>query len=143
MTEKRGERPRASAGRGMRRRDFLKVGGAGLAGAALLGVAGCGNGGPRATVKFNFSFGLDTSGTLQELVESFNTKFDGRYEADYRETFIDTNEYRKQLEGELRGRSGRLTLIGEDVTWAAKFAAEDWIMDLSDRFPERRRFILK
>jgi multiple sugar transport system substrate-binding protein len=30
---------------GMSRRDFLKLGGAGLAGAALLGVAGCGGGG--------------------------------------------------------------------------------------------------
>ncbi|MDQ5812802.1 MAG: twin-arginine translocation signal domain-containing protein, partial [Actinomycetota bacterium] len=30
---------------GMSRRDFLKIGGAGLAGAALLGVAGCGGGG--------------------------------------------------------------------------------------------------
>jgi glycine betaine/choline ABC-type transport system substrate-binding protein len=29
----------------LNRRDFLKIGGAGLAGAALLGVAGCGGGG--------------------------------------------------------------------------------------------------
>jgi multiple sugar transport system substrate-binding protein len=33
---------------GMSRRDFLKLGGAGLAGAALLGVAGCGGGGETA-----------------------------------------------------------------------------------------------
>ena len=31
--------------RGINRRDFLKLAGAGLAGASLLGVAGCGGGG--------------------------------------------------------------------------------------------------
>ncbi|MEJ7871917.1 MAG: twin-arginine translocation signal domain-containing protein, partial [Rubrobacteraceae bacterium] len=35
----------AFTGRGMNRRDFLKLAGAGAAGAALLGVAGCGGGG--------------------------------------------------------------------------------------------------
>ncbi|HEX2182217.1 MAG TPA: hypothetical protein VHH10_08015, partial [Rubrobacteraceae bacterium] len=30
---------------GLSRREFLRIGGAGLAGAALLGVAGCGGGG--------------------------------------------------------------------------------------------------
>ena len=34
-----------TANRGVSRRDFLKLSGAGLAGAALLGVAGCGGGG--------------------------------------------------------------------------------------------------
>lgn len=34
---------------GMRRKDFLRIGGAGLAGAALLGVAGCGSDGDRGS----------------------------------------------------------------------------------------------
>ena len=39
---------RRTGGRGgvdLSRKDFLRLGGAGLAGAALLGVAGCGGGG--------------------------------------------------------------------------------------------------
>lgn len=36
--------PRGVAGRSINRRDFLKISGAGLAGAALLGSAGCGSG---------------------------------------------------------------------------------------------------
>jgi oligopeptide transport system substrate-binding protein len=41
MVRKRGE-PAVPARRGITRRDFLKIGGTGLAGAALLGTAGCG-----------------------------------------------------------------------------------------------------
>lgn len=45
-TQKAGARRGETAGaRRISRRDFLKVGGAGIAGAALLGVAGCGGGG--------------------------------------------------------------------------------------------------
>lgn len=41
----RSEMERPSGAAGLTRRDFLKISGAGLAGAALLGVAGCGGGG--------------------------------------------------------------------------------------------------
>ena len=44
-------------GRKISRRDFLKLSGAGLAGAALLGVAGCGGGGGAGgAAEITFSF---------------------------------------------------------------------------------------
>ncbi len=45
MTIRRIGPNRGSVGPGISRKDFLKMGGAGLAGATLLGVAGCGGGG--------------------------------------------------------------------------------------------------
>ena len=70
----------------MSRRGFLRVGGSALAGAALLGtgaLAGCGSGSQNSSgvTEFTFSFGPDTSGSLEEIVRRFNKKFDGRYRA--------------------------------------------------------------
>jgi multiple sugar transport system substrate-binding protein len=50
-------------GRGLSRRDFLKMGGAGLAGAALLGTAGCGGGGSDSG-ELTLSWGPDRTGSL-------------------------------------------------------------------------------
>ncbi|MDQ3429565.1 MAG: hypothetical protein M3479_06435, partial [Actinomycetota bacterium] len=64
--------------RSMSRRGFLRVGGSALAGAALLGVAGCsGTGGQSSSgaTEFTFSFGPDNSGSLEEIVRRFNERF--------------------------------------------------------------------
>ncbi|MDP8940257.1 MAG: hypothetical protein M3N10_08200, partial [Actinomycetota bacterium] len=64
------------------RREFLKMGGAGLAGATLLGAAGCGGGGQQGggPAKIIFSFGPDETGTLQEIVDRFNQQNEGEIE---------------------------------------------------------------
>lgn len=54
------------------RRDFLRLGGAGLAGAALLGTAGCGGGGQGGSNEITLSFGPDDTGTLPKLIQQFN-----------------------------------------------------------------------
>ena len=72
----------ASGGRRISRRRFLELGGAGLAGATLLGsatLAGCGGekqGGGEA-VGITFTFGPDGSGGLQTLVDRFNEEHKG------------------------------------------------------------------
>ncbi|CAN5301992.1 hypothetical protein BH24ACT19_BH24ACT19_22040 [soil metagenome] len=55
---------------GISRREFLKLGGAGLAGAAMLGTAGCGGG--AGGDEITFTFGPDNSGGLQTLIDRFN-----------------------------------------------------------------------
>ena len=115
------------------RRDFLKMGGAGLAGAALLGTAGCGGGGGAFNGEITVGFGREASGTLQKLIDQFN-KQSKDVKAKWRVMPSDTGQYFDQLRTQFQAQDGSLTLIGGDVIWPAQFAANSYIIDLSDRF---------
>jgi trehalose/maltose transport system substrate-binding protein len=128
--------------RAMSRRDFLKLGGAGLAGATLLGVPGCGGGGGEqagSATKLVFSFGPDDSGTLTEVVNRFNDKYQGEIQAEYRKMPSDTGTYFNQLRTEFQSGASPIDVIGGDVEWPAQLAANGWILDLSDLFTESMR----
>ena len=133
-----GETP---AAREISRRDFLKLSGAGLAGVALLGVAGCagggqGGGGPAS---LSFSFFPDTTGSVQKLIDEFNSRNEGQIQTTYREMPADSGQHFDQLKTEFQSGSGDIDVIGGDVIWPAQFAANGWILDLSDRYPEEER----
>ena len=79
------------------RRDFLKMGGAGLAGATLLGAAGCGGGGGGSfNGEVTLGFGREPSGTLQKLIDQFN-KQNKDIKVTWRKMPSDTNQYFDQL----------------------------------------------
>ena len=120
------------------RRDFLKMGGAGLAGATLLGAAGCGGGGGSFNGEITVGFGREASGTLQKLIDKFN-KQNKDIKVTWRPMPADTNQYFDQLRTQFQAQDGSLTLIGGDVIWPAQFAANSYIIDLSDRFTESMR----
>ena len=125
------------AGRRMSRRSFLKISGAGLAGATLLGVAGCGGGGGGGgSGEFTLTFGPDDSGNLQNTVDRFNEEFSGQYTANYREMPADTGQHFDQLQTELQAGSAEIDVIGADVIWPAQLASQGFILDLSDRFTQ-------
>lgn len=130
-----------SEGRALSRKSFLRIGGSAFAGAALLGSMGCGAGseGKSGVTEFTFSFGPDSSGSLEELVRRFNEKFDGRYRAKYRVMAADTGQYFDQVKTEFQAGGGEIDLIGGDVIWPAQFAVNGWLEDLSDRFTEEER----
>lgn len=137
---------RSAFGRGMSRRDFLKVSGAGLAGATLLGVAGCGGGGGSQSggpVEFTLSMAPDDSGVRQKQFDDFNKQNEGKYKLNYREVPSDTGQYFDQLRTEFQAGQTNIDLIGGDVIWPAQFAANGWILDLSDRFTqeEQQKFL--
>ena len=145
MTDQ-GRVARGAFGRGMSRRDFLKVGGAGLAGAALLGVAGCGGGdsggGDSGSGEITFIYGPTGNTdqkTIQQLVDKFNKQNDGDITAKFRQAPSDTGAYFDQLRTEFQAQSKDIDVILGDVIWPAQFAANGWITDLSDRFPEDER----
>ena len=139
MAEKRRWRRAGSLSRG----EFLRLGGAGLAGAALLGsgtLAGCGGGGgSQGSGNLVFAMGVDASGTLQDLVDEFNKQNEGNFQVNYREMPADTGQYFDQLKTELQSGASEIDVIGGDVIWPAQFAANGWISDVSDRFPESDR----
>jgi multiple sugar transport system substrate-binding protein len=124
--------------RRINRRDFLKVGGVGFAGVALLGAAGCGGGGgggEGGVQRFTFTFGPDPSGSLQDLVERFNEEYRGRYEAVYREMPADTGQYFNKIRNEFQAGADSTDLVGGDVVWPVQFAENDFIEPLTERFP--------
>ena len=124
------------AGRRISRRSFLKISGAGLAGATLLGIAGCGGGGGGGGGEFTVTFGPEESGSLQNAIDRFNEEFSGQYTANYREMPADTGQYFDQLQTELQAGSSEFDLIGADVIWPAQLASQGFILDLSDRFTQ-------
>src|SRR5215212_4968730 len=126
-----------SAGRKLNRRDFLKMSGAGLAGAALLGSTACG-GGSSGSGNLLFSMGTDTTGTLPGLIDQFN-KQSKDFKVTYREMPTDSGAYFDKLRTQFQAGSGDLDVIGADVVWPAQFAANGWLLDVTDRFPKNEQ----
>lgn len=146
MVYKPGEGSDVSGGKGMNRRDFLKLGAAGAASVSLLGVAGCGGGGGSQSggpVEFTLSMAPDDSGVRQKQFDAFNEQNKGKYKVNYREVPSDTGQYFDQLRTEFQAGQTNIDLIGGDVIWPAQFAANGWILDLSDRFTkeEQKKFL--
>ncbi len=134
MTEGTEAGASVSAGRRLNRRDFLKMSGAGLAGAALLGSTACG-GGSSGSGDLIFSMGTDTSGTLQGLVDKFN-KQSKDFKVQYREMPTDSGAYFDKLRTQFQAGGGDIDVIGADVIWPAQFAANGWLLDVTDKFPK-------
>jgi multiple sugar transport system substrate-binding protein len=120
------------------RQDFLKLGGVGIAGLALLGAPGCG-GGEAGSGKVVFSFFPDGSGGIQHLIDKFNEQNKGRFQVSHQAINLDTREYFDRLKTDFQSGGGEIDVIGGDVPWTAEFAENGWIVDVSSRFPECER----
>ncbi len=132
---------RRTGGVDLSRKDFLRLGGAGLAGAALFGVAGCGGGGQGSGNELIFSWGPDDTGALTKLIDKYNQQNKGKIQVNYREMPSDTGQYFDQLRTEFQAGGGEIDVITGDVIWPAQFAANGYILDLSDRFTEADAFL--
>src|SRR5829696_5519444 len=122
------------AGRRMNRRDFLKMSGAGLAGAALLGASGCGGGGAGSG---ELIWSMNTPiPQYNDLVDKFNKQNKGEIQATLRVMPSATDQYFDKLRTEFQAGGGDIDVIGGDVIWPIQYAAQGWLMDLSDSFPK-------
>ena len=127
---------------GMSRRQFIKLSGGGIAGVSLLsacggfggGDDGGSGGGGGETV---FSFGPDDSGTLTKVLDRYNKQADTK--ASYQVMPADTGQYFDRIRTQFQAGGGDIDIIGGDVIWPGKFAANGWIADLSDQVPESER----
>ena len=126
---------RASGRRAISRHQFLRLGGAGVAGAALLGAAGCGGSEQASgTTTITLAFIPDEAGGLKKLIDGFNRQHRGEIQVDWREMPASSADYFEQIQAELQSGQSGVDVIGGDVIWPAQFAANGWISDLSDRF---------
>ena len=130
---------RKKMGTGLSRKEFLKLGGAGLAGAALLGTAGCGGSGS-GSGDLVVSWGPDDTGSLPSLIKEFN-KQSSDFKVTYQEMPVDTGQYFDKLRTQFQAGSGDIDLIIGDVIWPAQFAVNGWVLDITDRFKDPDAFL--
>jgi multiple sugar transport system substrate-binding protein len=121
-------------GNSLSRRDFLKVGGVGLAGVALLGASACAGAADPNEVVFSHAEFYRQAG----LIKKFNEQNKGGFRVTVRVMPYDYGEYFEKLKTEFQVGGG-IDVIAGDVIWTAEFAANDWISDLSDRFSAKER----
>jgi len=115
------------------RRRFLELGGAGLAGAVFLGVAGCGGEKDEGLIRLVFSHGEDSE-ILRDQIRKFNEHNRGAIEVVLRLAPADTGQYFEKLRIEFQAGEADADIISGDVIWPVQFAANGWISDLSHLF---------
>ncbi|MFL6059392.1 MAG: extracellular solute-binding protein, partial [Rubrobacteraceae bacterium] len=111
------------------RRDFL----AGLAGAALLGVAGCASEESEGLARIVFSHGEDSE-ILRDQIRRFNEHNGGTIEVALHLAPADSSQYFEKLRIEFQAGQTDADVISGDVIWPAQFAANGWISDVSGLF---------
>jgi multiple sugar transport system substrate-binding protein len=129
-------------GNSLSRRHFLRLGGLGLAGTILLGTSACGGGGSSGNVILSYWEGIPEE-TQYKLIKKFNEHNKGEFQITLREMPQDYGEYFEKLKTEFQARGGETDIIAGDTIWTAEFAANGWLADVSERFPEseRSRFV--
>ncbi|MGH2820218.1 MAG: extracellular solute-binding protein [Actinomycetota bacterium] len=120
----------------MSRRSFLRASGATVASAAFMSACGgfggdTGGGGGGGPVTFSFGAGADQ---VTDAVKAY--KKETGNEVVYQEMPTDSSAYFDRLRTEFEAGAGKIDVIGGDVIWPAQFAANGWILDISDRFTE-------
>lgn len=80
--------------------------------------------------------GKDTSGTFKPAVEQFNKENPG-LTAKLVELPEAADEQRTQQVQRLRAKSPECDVLGIDVIWTAEYAAQGWLMDMTDVVGER------
>ena len=81
-----------------------------------------------------FASGPDGTGTVQRILERFNTEHAGRIHVTWRLMDRDNNTHRNQIVTEFRSGSGAPHLVASDVIWTAEFAHNGWVEDLTKQF---------
>jgi multiple sugar transport system substrate-binding protein len=124
----------------MKKPRFLAV----LIATALLAIAGCGgddddDGGgsaqkatqAKASGDVTWCIGKDTTGAFGTVVDGFN-KANPNAKAKLLELPEDAGEQRRLQVQRLEAKSPECDVLGTDVIWTAEYAAQNWLLDVSD-----------
>src|SRR5215210_1971226 len=120
---------------------------AALAAAVMLAIGGCGGGGDddgggnapdaekagkaKASGNVTWCIGKDTSGAFGTVVDNFN-KANPKAKVKLLELPEDAGEQRRLQIQRLQAKSAECDVLGMDVIWTAEYAAQAWLLDVSD-----------
>ncbi len=121
---------------------------AALAAAVMFAIAGCGGGGDdegggggapdaekvgqaKASGDVTWCIGKDTSGAFGTVVDNFN-KANPEANVKLLELPEDAVEQRRLQIQRLEAESPECDILGTDVIWTAEYAAQGWLLDVSD-----------
>jgi multiple sugar transport system substrate-binding protein len=86
-----------------------------------------------------FCLGKDTSGNQTAAVKDFNAKNSGAgLTAKLLEFPTSADEQRNQFVQRQEAKSGECDVFFSDVIWTAEFAAQKWLLDMTDTVNERK-----
>ena len=115
-----------------------------LAATAILAIAGCGSdddddgGGEaqkatqaKASGDVTWCIGKDTSGAFGTVIDAFN-KANPDANVKILELPEDAGEQRRLQIQRLQAESAECDVLGTDVIWTAEYAAQNWLLDVSD-----------
>ncbi|MEA2367261.1 MAG: trehalose/maltose transport system substrate-binding protein [Thermoleophilaceae bacterium] len=121
-----------------------------LAAALIFAIAGCGGGGDdtggsapdakkagtaKASGNVTWCIGKDTSGAFGTVVDAFN-KENPDANVKLLELPEDAGEQRRLQVQRLQAKSAECDVLGMDVIWTAEYAAQGWLLDVSDFISE-------
>jgi multiple sugar transport system substrate-binding protein len=86
-----------------------------------------------------FCLGKDTSGNQTAAVKAFNAKYGGQgLTAKLLEFPTSADEQRNQFVQRQEAKSPECDVFFSDVIWTAEFAAQKWLLDMTDTVNERK-----
>jgi multiple sugar transport system substrate-binding protein len=92
-----------------------------------------------ATGNVTFCLGKDTSGNQTAAVKKFNAKFKAQgLSAKLLEFPTSADEQRNQFVQRQEAKSSECDVFFSDVIWTAEFAAQKWLLDMTDTVNERK-----
>jgi multiple sugar transport system substrate-binding protein len=92
-----------------------------------------------ATGSVTYCTGKDTSGAQTESVKLFNEKFKAQgLSAKLLEFPTSADEQRNQFVQRQEAKSGECDIFFSDVIWTAEFAAQKWLLDMTDYVNQRK-----
>ena len=122
-----------------------------LAATAMLAIAGCGRrrwrrrrrrrqkvAQAKASGDVTWCIGKDTTGAFKTVVDNFN-KENPDANVELLELPESADEQRRLQIQRLRAESTECDVLGMDVIWTAEYAAQNWLLDISDFIPRRRQ----
>lgn len=123
-----------------------------LAAGLTLALAGCGGddggdgggtgdaeqvGQARAEGDVTWCIGKDTTGAFTTVVENFNERYPNA-NVELLELPESADEQRRLQIQRLRAESPQCDVLGVDVIWTAEYAAQNWLLDMTDAVEAKR-----